>query len=362
MKVWIDVLTPKQARFFSAVIPILEKRGEEVVITTRKYREANQMLELLGIEARIVGEHGGGSLYGKLTASARRILGLAEFAMDEKPDVCLAFASVEASRVAFGLGIPLVLANNSPHSTAVAKLTVPLATKLLTPYFIPKEEWIRFGIREEDIIHYRAADEAAWLKRYKPNKRVLEELNLEERSYVVVRAEESFAAYLLGKVSDEEPIVGRVMEEFFKLAKEPPKMVVLTRYGKQGPVIKEKFGEKVIVPERVVEGLDLLYYAIAFVGAGGTMSYEAALMGVPTISCFPLPPPYTEKFLIERGLILRETKPSKVARLLLDIIERPEAYRKEKEAKRLLDEMEDPAIKIADVVEEVGKSVCSKPA
>ena len=44
MKVWIDILTPKQTLFFEPLIEALQERGDEVVVTSSRYREAELML------------------------------------------------------------------------------------------------------------------------------------------------------------------------------------------------------------------------------------------------------------------------------------------------------------------------------
>ncbi|MCK5588526.1 MAG: DUF354 domain-containing protein, partial [Candidatus Lokiarchaeota archaeon] len=100
LSVWIDYLTPKQVLFFRRVTEQLEKDGFEVIRTTREYREVTQMLELKGIEAKIIGQHGGRSLKGKLIASAERIIELAKYISTKKISCALGFASPELSRVA----------------------------------------------------------------------------------------------------------------------------------------------------------------------------------------------------------------------------------------------------------------------
>ena len=35
MKIWIDMLTPKQVLFFEPVIKALKERGDEIVVTSR---------------------------------------------------------------------------------------------------------------------------------------------------------------------------------------------------------------------------------------------------------------------------------------------------------------------------------------
>ncbi|MEM2735881.1 MAG: DUF354 domain-containing protein, partial [Candidatus Bathyarchaeia archaeon] len=77
---WLDVLTPKQANMLGILADRLSSAGAEVKITARRYRELTQLLRIRGIKAKILGEHGGGDLYSKLTASAERVLLLTKFA------------------------------------------------------------------------------------------------------------------------------------------------------------------------------------------------------------------------------------------------------------------------------------------
>ena len=44
MKVWIDILTPKQANFFGELHHRLNAKGHKTVLTTREYREVNELL------------------------------------------------------------------------------------------------------------------------------------------------------------------------------------------------------------------------------------------------------------------------------------------------------------------------------
>src|SRR5262252_9457865 len=151
MRVWIDSLTPKHALFFTPLRQALKDENHQVLVTTRKYREAVQTLQLKKIPFTIVGEHGGGTAYGKLTASANRVEKLASLIKDWKPDVALSFSSPEAARVAFGLATPHIAANDSPHAWRVAKLTVPLSQYVCYPWIIPRNVWTKLGAANSSL-------------------------------------------------------------------------------------------------------------------------------------------------------------------------------------------------------------------
>jgi len=354
MKVFIDILTPKQCMFFSKLSERLRKDGNQVFEATREYREVNQLLNMKGIKAHVVGRHGGETLLGKLKASAERTLELSSIMAELKPNVAVSFSSPETSRVAFGLDIPHVCLNDSPHAEAVARLTVPLATLLLTPKIIPKTVWTRFGIAQDKIIQYRALDAWTWLKDFKPDENVLMQLGLEKfRPIVVFRTEESFASYLMGKASKTTrllPVIEGLLRSNTNL-----QAVVMPRYENQAPLLKEKLGKSAIVCETTIDATSLLSYASVFVGAGGTMTAEAALLGVPTFSCYPDKPFLVEKYLINRGLIVRETSLERIEAKVLKTLQKIETVKiaQGARAQKLTSSFEDPIDAIVKAIDKV---------
>lgn len=342
-KIWIDILTPKQVNFFSGLIVKLERAGINPILTTRRYREVNELLDLRGIEAKNVGEHGGGTLENKLIASTSRIQGLTEIFLKEKPDIAISFSSPEAARTSFGLGIPHYCVSDSPHSEAVSKLTVPISEKLFTPKIIPSKIWTRYGIRPNRIVRYNAIDPAAWLKGFKPNPKVLEELELKEDTPIVLlRTIEEQASYIHGMSGHIKTMIGvaeKICERFRN-----SQVILLPRYDVN---IKSQMGSRdlrVKVPECAVDGTSLLYYSTLFIGAGGTMTAESALLGVPTISCYPAEPTYVDKFLMGKGLVRRLLGSEAIVREASRTLQNPDALRRslQKKASALLREMENP--------------------
>ena len=66
LKIWFDILTPKQIMFFKPVIDILKKQNNEILCTSRNYREANELSTIKELELLIIGNHGGADLYDKI--------------------------------------------------------------------------------------------------------------------------------------------------------------------------------------------------------------------------------------------------------------------------------------------------------
>jgi uncharacterized protein len=351
MKVWIDVLTPKHALFFEPLYRDLSRDGHELLLTTRTYREAQEALELKRLRFRVVGEHGGATRIGKLLASGRRVVKLAELIDNWHPDTAVSFSSPEAARVAFGLGVPHVAVNDSPHSRFAARLSIPLSRYVCSPWIIRRQVWLSFGARPDGIVPYRALDAAAWLKRHKPNSAVLRQLSLKkDKPIILLRTEESFASYLEGKASDEAPVIGPVVEQILKQGLDVH-IVISTRYGRQAPVLRQKFGNRVRVVDHIIDSTSLLYYSTIFVGSGGTMTVEAALLGRPAISCFPGEKPLYIRYLEKKRLVMTIQSPREIARTVKrTLASEEEKDEQERRGTRLLREMEDPIKVISGVV------------
>ena len=360
LRVWIDILTPKHALFFEPLYRDLVRDGDELLLTTRTYREAQQALALKRLRFHVVGEHGGATRYGKLLASGQRVVKLAQLIEGWRPDTAVSFSSPEAARVAFGLGVPHVAVNDSPHSWLVARLSIPLSRYVCSPWIIRRKVWLSFGAWPDGIVAYRALDAAAWLKRFKPNPAVLRQLSLKrDKPIIVLRTEESFASYLEGKASDSAPVIGPVTEELLK-QKLDAQIVISTRYGRQAPVLRQKFGNKVRVVDHMIDATSLLYYASVFIGSGGTMTIEAALLGRPAISNFPGEKPLYIKYLERKGLVKTIRSPREIALRVTRILASGEELEgQEKRGTRLLREMEDPVKVIAGVVRKAWKKTQS---
>ena len=353
MRILIDILTPKHCRFFSRLAERLKKRGHKVWFTSREYREANGLMELMGIEARIVGRHGGKELKNKLMASTERTMELIPIFDEIDPDVSLSL-SPEMARASYGLGIPHICVNDSPHAEAVARLTVPLSKRLLSPWIIPKEVWERLGVANDDIVQYRALDPWAWIKDLKPDRGVLDELGLDpEKPIITFRTAETFAAYLVGKSTE-----GGTMLDFIGGLQElegAPQIVVVPRYIEQVSDIKKAFEGEVTLCESIVDGPNLLYHSDVFVGMGGTMSAESALLGVPTYSAYPAESFIIEKYLIDQGLIDKEKDPGKLLAKISGTLDDLEGAKRKcsTRARGLVETFEDPLEVIIREVERV---------
>ena len=331
-RIWFDVLTPKQILFFAHMTRRLKPRYE-ILCTSRRYGEVTSLARLHGMSPEIIGRHGGAELSSKLRAGTERVRRLTGRVLEFAPDVAVSFCSPDAARIAFGLGIRHVAFSDTPHHVAVMRLTLPLVQKLLIPYVIPKKEFTRYGIDPDDVMQYRAIDAAVTIRR-KVDRNASLPFDMKKGKNILIRPEESHAAYVT-KSGSAIPIARRLVSEFGR----DNSIVVLARYRDQGRALRAELGPRATVTRMRYDGVHLLENTDVFVGSGGTMTAESALMGVPTISYEAVASTILRR--LERARLVRvEQDPVRVASHVRKALrEGPASLTR---ARKFVSQMEDP--------------------
>ena len=316
MKIWFDILTPKQLLFFEPIIQRL-KKNHTVLCTSRKYNQVTDLAKIRKQKLVIIGKYGGVKKHDKLDASLSRSKLLVRKISKFLPDITLSSCSPEAARVSYGLGIPHVCFSDSPHATAVMKLSLPYANKLLIPWIIPKNDFKNMGIEPKNIIQYKTID-AAQITKQKVFFGCGTDINSRRWKTILIRTPEDEAAYS-SKQSDVVDIIKKIEKNHFGCH-----IIVLTRYEKQAESLKKKFSKsaqsKFQIVSKVVDGKKMLLDSDVFVGSGGTMTAESALLGVPTISYNAIPN-RIEDYLVNKKIITRCMTPNKVSERITHIFQ-----------------------------------------
>ena len=71
MKIWIDILTPKQLLFSESIIAKFGKK-HKILCTSREYNEVTKLAKIRHFNLILVGKHGGANNESKLEASVDR--------------------------------------------------------------------------------------------------------------------------------------------------------------------------------------------------------------------------------------------------------------------------------------------------
>ena len=323
MRVWYDACTGKHVRYGVAVAKRLRQLGHEVTLTTRKHPDTVPLARFLNENFIVVGKYSPKSLLTRLKESVRRQLAFCKIFGGAVPDVAISHGSVDQLRVAFGLGIPTITTVDTPYADAVHRLTLPLADYVVASKAIPKETLQKYGVKGE-IVQFDGVDEVAWIRGFKP----LVQYDF-GRPLIVVRELEERAVYAKKRFSS------------IALAKKLTglgKVVFLSRYRRRR--IKD-----LIVPEGFVDSASLVAQADLFVGAGGTITREAALQGTPAIVVNVFRGQHVNDYLAEKGFPIFKTELASVFELAKRVLGG------KRDVSDLLAKLENPVDVIVNIVE-----------
>jgi uncharacterized protein len=266
---------------FRPLIGLLRERGHEVEITARDYAQTLQLLELHGLEATVIGRHGGRSRLGKARSLVSRLRALRRWARPRDFDLALAHGSHELTMTARRLGIPSATTHDYEFATLQHQLGMRAATKVVVPESIPEDRLTRFGVRPPKLQRYPGLKEEYYLFDFEPDPAVLEQLGVSrDRVLVVLRPPPDVSLYH----RHSNPLFPQTLDYLGRL--EDVRSVVLPRTEEQRQYVRNLDLPSVIVPDSAVDAQSLIALADVVVSAGGTMNREAAALGVPVYTTY----------------------------------------------------------------------------
>jgi predicted glycosyltransferase len=307
MRVWIDVTNSPHVLVFRPLIAILRERGADVDVTAREFAQTLELLELHGIEATVVGHHGGASTLGKARVMAERLPALDRFARGRGYDVALAHGSHDLTLTARRLGIPSATTFDYEYAWLQHQLGCRAATRVVVPQAIPPDRLDRYGVGPDKLRQYPGLKEDYYLADLEPDLSVLDELGVgRERVLVVLRPPPDVSLY------------HRHANELFPETitalgiRDDVHAVVLPRLERQRDFVRSLGLPSVIVPERAVDAQSLIAFADLVVSAGGTMNREAVSLGVPVYTVFDGRLGAVDEQLIQAGKLRSLTDPGAI--------------------------------------------------
>jgi predicted glycosyltransferase len=281
MKVWIDMTASAHVLVFRPLIQIMEERGDEVQITAREYAQTLQLLELHGLQAEVIGKHGGRSRLQKARQMTHRLGALRRFAKGRGFDVALAHGSHELTMTARRLGIPSATTFDYEFATLQHQLGCRAATKVVVPDAIPPKRLQPYGVKPPKLVQYPGLKEEYYLADFEPDRSLLDHFGVDpERVLVVLRPPPDVSLYH----RHSNPLFPMTLDHLGRL--ENVHAFVLPRTEEQRAYVRGLDLPSVILPERAVDAQSLIALADVVVSAGGTMNREAAALDVPVYTTY----------------------------------------------------------------------------
>ena len=301
MNVWIDLSNSPHPLIFAPVARRLEELGHAVLVTARDHAQTAALARERWPLVEVIGGDSPPGRLGKVRASAARVRLLGRWARARRPDVALSHNSYDQIVAARLARVPAVTAMDFEHQPA-NHLAFRLADSILLPEVMPVSLVRRQGASPGKVRRYPGLKEELYLGDFEPDPEVVARCGIDRSNgdvLVVVRTPPSRAAY--------HRFGNPLFVEALRAVSASPatRTVVLARHPEQHAELAALRLPNCTVPREALDARSLMYAADLVIGAGGTMTREAALLGVPTFSIYAGAAPAVDRWLEGKGLLRR---------------------------------------------------------
>jgi hypothetical protein len=279
-KVWIDLDNSPHVPFFKPIIRELSRKGSDVMLTIREHAQTVELADYHGLHYRKIGKHYGKNKVIKVIGTLFRSAQLLPHIIAHKPDLAVSHGSRAMLILSKLLGIRMLIIGDYEHSKGVFH-----THWVLVPEVIPKSTFHKMP--PERVFCYPGIKEDVYVPTFTPDCEVFKDFGIPDDKIVVTIRPPAVEAHYHNPES--EKLFEAVIE--FLSKKHNVVMIMLPRYTKQVSEIRERHSDLVkkhsmIIPEKVCDGLNIIWFSDLVVSGGGTMNREAAALGVPVYSIF----------------------------------------------------------------------------
>ncbi len=302
-KIWIDLDNSPHVPFFMPIIEELEQRGYRVILTARNSYQVCELLKFHHISCSVIGGHWGKNRTLKILGTLLRAMKLLPLMIGKGADLAVSHGSRAQLLTSFVLGIPTVTIVDYEFIAKVAGLK---SDWIFMPHYIPNDSAQR---AKKEVMRYPGLKEDVYVPRFRPDPSLRSELGLSSADMVVtVRPPATEAHY---HNAEAEVLLDASLK--LLMARPDARVILVPRNEKQTKILKKDWAEfiqnrRIIIPEHVVDGLNLIWNSDLVISGGGTMNREAAALGVPVYSIFRGQIGGVDKYLATSGrLVLIES-------------------------------------------------------
>jgi predicted glycosyltransferase len=304
-KIWIDLDNSPHVPFFLPIIEELQKRGHRVILTARDSYQVCELLDFHQISCKVIGTHWGKNRALKIFGTLLRAAQLLPFLLKDKPELAVSHGSRAQFLSSVLLGIPTLTIADYEFTAKVGFLRPDW---VFLPQCIPDTFTPR---ARRQVLKYPGLKEDVYVPRFQPDAAAgRSQFGLDASDLVVtVRPPATEAHY-------HNPESEVLLDAALNLLVEKPdtRVILLPRNERQATALRKEWkkwieSRKILIPERVVDGLDLIWFSDLVISGGGTMNREAAALGVPVYSIFRGRIGGVDRYLADSGrLVLLETE------------------------------------------------------
>jgi uncharacterized protein len=310
MRVWIDCSNSPHPLLFAPVARRLEAEGHELLVTARDNAQTIELAMERWPRIEVIGGASPRRRASKVATLGERIVDLRRWATLVRPDVALSHNSYAQIVAARSLRIPAVTAMDFEHQPA-NHVAFRLAKTVLVPEVVPVDTIRRQGATAAKLVLYPGLKEELYIGDFEPDRAILPQVGVDPRPRIlaVARTPPTRALYHSSSNPLFEPALRTVCSQAGVVC------VVLTRHPEQIAAIQDLALSNCLVSSAAIDSRSLVYAADVMIAAGGTMTREAALMGIPTWTMFGGTTPAVDVWLERQGVLKRLARPEQLADL-----------------------------------------------
>jgi len=312
MRIWFDADNGPHVLIMKPLARELVRRGHEVLFTARDRTSTCSLLDLYGLPYRPIGAEYGKGLIRKAAGTLRRAAALALAMRNWHADVSFGHGSRSLPVASRLLRIPSVTMYD--YEWVDPRLFAWGCRAILLPSVIDAGRCREAGIPEKKVVRYPGYKEQLYLgdAALDPDP-VVAALGLRDDAiHILLRPPASNAHY---HNPEAEILLRDILD---RLSGHPGVQVVyLARSDDQMSYLTGRDGLEVIRPARVFDGPSMIAAMDLVIGGGGTMTREAALLGVPAYSFFRGRQGKVDQALVEQGRLIMLASRADVERELV---------------------------------------------
>ncbi len=311
MRIWFDLSNSPHINLFVGLIRELESEGHEVVITCRPLANTIDLLDLHGLRYEVVGVHYGGKFTMKLLGFPVRVWQLWRYLRGKRIEVAISQSSFHSPLVAWLLGVHSIYMNDNEHAMG----NIPsflFANRIMVPEFLSARKLRKQWANPRKVDNYPGVKEGIYLWELDERLgRIGGERAAKARPTIYIRPEPWTAQYYKGNRN--------FLDDLIQGIKDKVEVIVLPRGKDQGLHYRGAAFAGVRVVDTALDIADIAPDCDLFVGAGGTMTREMAVLGIPTVSVYQDELLDVDRYLLDVGAFVHD--PALTAPTLLTILD-----------------------------------------
>lgn len=321
MRIWIDLANSPHVPFFKALAVRFAERGHEIETTARDFAETIPLANAAGFSPHVVGTHAGRQVSAKAGNLLNRAWSLATWA--RKRDFNLAvshnsYSQILAARALRLRGVTLMDYEYQPAN----HLAFRLSSRIIVPSSFPARRLRHYGASVGNVRRYHGTKEDVYLAEFEPDRDFTQEL-----CQLGIRPDN---VLVLMRPPAHEALYHRFQNKLFDealgllLGQENVRVVLLPRNEAQRATYYAQPSERLIVPEKALNGANLIAASDLVISAGGTINREAAALGVPVASLYAGQWAAVDEELVNEGRMARISSSEDLRKL---VVEKKQAFR-----------------------------------